>query len=166
MLGFPSDARITFLAWHSWALLHAWMVCVRMRGEGMWAAHRQSQGLMDALWADCERTIVQDVGISHPALVNRNMRSMQEEYLAAFLGYDEALIRHSDRMLAEALFRNLYRDTRPYHTREWSLASVARCVEYVRANMEMLDRVPSDMFANGFVPFLGLPSSQQTKTHR
>lgn len=154
LLGYHKDDRITFINWHSWLLLHVWMINVRGRGEGLWWSGKLNQRLMDTLWMDAERIMMEEIGFQNVLMVSREMKRLTKEYMGAMVAYDEALLKGSDKVLAEALFRNLFKESELAPHREWDISHLGKTVQYVRHQMYLWDQIDSDLFAEGFIPFL------------
>lgn len=134
-----------FHSWFSLALLHVWLVLVRLRLDG-----RDGQHLSDALfqffWSDVERRLVA-LGFSNPLIFGKNLGMYTTFYYGAVVAYDEAL-NASDALLADALWRNIFDLSADVSPR-----TLAMLVHYVRRELFHLVRLDATALFDGRLSF-------------
>ncbi|CAK1546019.1 unnamed protein product [Leptosia nina] len=137
----------TFASWFIVTELHVWLLLVRymaqdvqiigekkkyLKGDG----HFVRNCIIEALWADVANRIKLLEG-ANPTIARKQVTEISEQFQAALVGYDEGL--NDDRVLAAAVWRRFYslsEDTPPKH--------VEKIVHFIRHQMSLLDRIPSD----------------------
>jgi len=142
-----------FLARFECVSLHVWMCLVRLRMEGD-EGRKMSQELFDNFWDDMVNEI-RHKGVKELS-VNKHLVELQERFFGAALAYDEALtsLEGSDRLLAAALWRNLYSGEAQ------SAQHVAHAVKYTRSQLDSLCKLPTETFTKGNFQWDGVNKGQ------
>merc|ERR1712028_253311 len=136
------DDNAEFLLRFECVSLHVWMCLVRLRMEGD-EGRKLSQELFDNFWDDMVNEI-RHKGVKELS-VNKHLVELQERFFGAALAYDEALtsMEGSDKLLAAALWRNLYSGD------VTSVQHVATTVKYTRSQLDSLCKLPTETFTKG-----------------
>ena len=101
-----------------------------------------SQELFDAMFADMDLTL-REMGVGDMG-VGKRVKFMSEAYMGRLKAYDDALSKNDQPLLAQALFRNLYREEDgPEHRKALSVA--------VMAVVEALNQLDDDAFDKGAI---------------
>lgn len=130
----------TFNSWFLITELHVWMLLVRSMAEG---PEKNEDGrfmrntIVEAMWTDVSSR-AKKLGAHNPSRVRQQTEQLSQQFQAALINYDEGL-QGDDRTLAAALWRRFF-----VKADAVDLASVELLVQYVRAQMEILDRMPAE----------------------
>merc|ERR1712166_97604 len=121
------DDNAEFLLRFECVSLHVWMCLVRLRMEG-----------------------VKELS------VNKHLVELQERFFGAALAYDEALtsMEGSDRLLAAALWRNLYAGNAQ------SAQHITYAVKYTRSQLDSLCKLPTETFIRGSFKWDGVDKAK------
>eukprot|EP00026_Physarum_polycephalum_P008169 Phypoly_transcript_08247.p1 GENE.Phypoly_transcript_08247~~Phypoly_transcript_08247.p1 ORF type:complete len:269 (+),score=27.75 Phypoly_transcript_08247:699-1505(+) len=124
-----------FNTWYAMVVLHLWMLFVRLRRDGQ-AGQALAQDLFDNFWRDSETRMIQ-MKISNPITLSRATKFYARVYYGSVVAYDESLNPvHSDMILADALWRNLF------GTADTAANQLEKMVVYVHREMNALDSLP------------------------
>merc|ERR1711865_578486 len=147
------DVNDTFLARFECVSLHVWMCLVRLRMEGD-EGRLMSQELFDNFWDDMVNEI-RHKGIKELS-VNKHLVELQERFFGAALAYDEALTsaEGSDKLLAAALWRNLYSGDAQ------SAQHITYAVKYTRSQLDSLCKLPTETFIRGSFKWDGVDKAK------
>ncbi|KAM3921208.1 ubiquinol-cytochrome c reductase complex assembly factor 1 [Leptodactylus fuscus] len=140
----------TLNSWFLVTQLHVWMCLVRMKQEGR-AGKYMCKFIVFSMWEDAEQR-GKVMGIDAITMKN-TLKALLEIFYASVFGYDEG-IKSDDRILAAALWRNLF-DKKCDDPRQLELM-----VEYVRKQMQYLDSLDGeDLLLTGEVSWRPLVES-------
>jgi len=134
-----------FDAWYHLALLHYWMLLVRLRKEP--SSSQLTEELYTQFWNRAEQKMLdQRRQYQNPMTYSKDLKIYNNMYLGSLFAYDEGLLK-GDWVFAEALWRNFYNMTFPPGT---TLASLVR---YVRSELEKLHMLPGAFVLAGVTPW-------------
>jgi len=147
------DDNAEFLLRFECVSLHVWMCLVRLRMEGD-EGRKLSQELFDNFWDDMVNEI-RHKGVKELS-VNKHLVELQERFFGAALAYDEALtsMEGSDRLLAAALWRNLYAGNAQ------SAQHITYAVKYTRSQLDSLCKLPTETFIRGSFKWDGVDKAK------
>jgi len=131
------DGRFEMIA------LHMFLVLNRLKAEHA-AAEGFAQALFDAMFADLDRGL-REMGATDMG-VGKRVKEMATGFYGRIAAYEKGLA-GDDRVLSEALKRNLYGTVQP------SAPAVAGMVRYVRGQAENLAHQPIEAFVRDDVKF-------------
>jgi cytochrome b pre-mRNA-processing protein 3 len=136
-LGVPDtvDGRFDLIA------LHAFLVLRRLRAE---PAADLAQAFFDTMFDDMDRNL-REMGAGDLG-VGRRIKAMAKAFYGRIAAYDRGLA-GDDRMLGEALRRNLYRKGEP------TAGQVAALCGYLRREAAILDQAGGGALLSGRVAF-------------
>lgn len=126
----------TFQSWFTITILHVWMAMVRLKSEGK-HGDKLINCIVDLMWKDVEERMKLLGGVTSSER-KESIRAFAEQFNGCVLAFDEGLL-GDDRVLAAALWRNLFRCGK--HA---NLESIGLLVEYVRKQIRCLERQDSD----------------------
>ncbi|EDV22409.1 Ubiquinol-cytochrome-c reductase complex assembly factor 1 [Trichoplax sp. H2] len=137
----------TFQSWFLINQLHVWMCLVRLKQEGSDGKYAYQQ-LVTFFWEDVESRIY-SIGVSS---TSAQTSELLKEFYGMTFAYDEGIM-SNDRILAAALWRNLFSHTSARH----DVISLVKLVEYVRMQVKYLDEIKSEhLLKNGKIEWLPL----------
>lgn len=132
----------TFNSWFLITELHVWMLLVRSMAEG---PEKNEDGrfmrntIVEAMWTDVSSR-AKKLGAHNPSRVRQQTEQLSHQFQAALINYDEGL-QGDDKALAGALWRRFF-----VKEEACDLVNIELLVKYVRAQMEILDRMPAEQF--------------------
>ncbi|KAK9462922.1 ubiquinol-cytochrome C chaperone-domain-containing protein [Lipomyces oligophaga] len=134
--------------WFQVASLHAWMLQVRMRALPEKYASIYEQALIDGIFLDTEKMLVDSYKIRTGKIIENTLKELHLQLRGSTLAYDEGLL-GDDAVLGAAIWRNIFAADSDIDMR-----NVSRMVKYVRANLFILDRTTDFDFAIGRFVFI------------
>ncbi|XP_066583453.1 ubiquinol-cytochrome-c reductase complex assembly factor 1 [Prorops nasuta] len=125
----------TFNSWFLITELHIWMIMCRYMAEGKNGQYIRN-AIVQKMWTDLKNR-VDKLGTITSSKKNKQIMQIGEQFQAAIIGYDEAIL-SNDMVLAGALWRRFFLSecNNPQH--------IEMLVLYVRKQMQMLDKIPPD----------------------
>lgn len=132
------DGRFDMIA------LHAALLLRRLRRDHDRTEHL-AQAVFDLMFADMDQNL-REMGVGDLA-VGKRIKRMAQGLYGRIAAYDAGLADCSDRLLREALLRNVYRHGAP------SDDELTRMAAYVRRQSEWLDRAETERLMVGAVDF-------------
>ncbi|CAG8461524.1 4305_t:CDS:2 [Diversispora eburnea] len=133
----------SFQTWFSITLLHVWMLMVRFRAEKDGKVYMQQ--LVNHLFDDAEWRMREIHGITSGRIITQYLKDYLAQFHGGVISYDEGLCKN-DPVLAAALWRNVL-------VTEGSARSIASLVNYVRHELQSLDRTPYKEITQGRIIF-------------
>ncbi|KAF9584490.1 Protein cbp3, mitochondrial [Lunasporangiospora selenospora] len=144
----------SFQTWFSITQLHVWLLMVRIRGEQ--DGKKFQQQLVNHFFHDIEDRMRYNHKISSGRIISTYMKDFLAQFHGSVLAYDEGMCK-DDPIMAAALWRNLF-------TSSGNPVQIAILVDYVRKELQILDKMSSDDFLEAHVlfgtvakPLTGLP---------
>ncbi|PVV02150.1 hypothetical protein BB560_003405 [Smittium megazygosporum] len=134
----------TFQSWFSVSQIYVWMCLVRLRKESVEISKDTKQQLIDSFFTDAERRI-RNQGIKSGKIVNDSLKDLNSGFLGTVSSFDQGFV-SDDTVLAAAIWRNLLSNCESTHI-------LRIVVEFVRQQLSLLDKVPSDAFIRGNFSF-------------
>ncbi|WP_341894351.1 ubiquinol-cytochrome C chaperone family protein [Ferrovibrio terrae] len=131
-------------------VLHSFLVMRRLRRSGSEAAKELSQQLFDLQFADMDNSL-REIGVGDLG-VSKRVKVMAQAFFGRVEAYEAGLNAEDDRVLAEALTRNLYGTSQP------PAAGLVAVAAYMRMADEQLAQQPDDSILAGNVDFLPPPT--------
>ncbi|KAK9325690.1 ubiquinol-cytochrome C chaperone-domain-containing protein [Lipomyces orientalis] len=123
--------------------LHIWMLLVRMRALPEKYANAYEQALVDGMFLDLEKRMVNDYKIRSNRLINNTLKEFNLQLRGSVLAYDEGLMA-DDAVLGAAIWRNIFGGRK-----DVNMAKVAILVQYVRTHIYVLDKMSDFDFGVG-----------------
>ncbi|XP_001626102.3 ubiquinol-cytochrome-c reductase complex assembly factor 1 [Nematostella vectensis] len=143
----------TFQSWFLINQLHIWMCLVRLKREGKDGQYLYRK-LVSIMWQDVEARM-KIMGQIDSTVVRESLHELVQEFYGLIFAYDEGLLSH-DRVLAAALWRNMFHDNRT------DAVQLASMVEYVRRQVQHLDGLDSkEILETGQITWLPLRMPKQ-----
>ncbi|EDO34002.1 predicted protein [Nematostella vectensis] len=143
----------TFQSWFLINQLHIWMCLVRLKPEGKDGQYLYRK-LVSIMWQDVEARM-KIMGQIDSTVVRESLHELVQEFYGLIFAYDEGLLSH-DRVLAAALWRNMFHDNRT------DAVQLASMVEYVRRQVQHLDGLDSkEILETGQITWLPLRTPKQ-----
>ena len=139
------DGRFDMIALHTFLILH------RLKKNHP-ETSRLNQSLFDVLFADMDQNL-REMGVGDLS-VGRKIKKMTAVFQGRLIAYENALQTADD--LEGALGRNLYRHVEPDPEHVKSIAN------YVRSQVEALDKTPTETLTAGEVAFEALSNATHT----
>lgn len=126
----------TFNSWFLITELHTWMLLVRAMAEGSETGQDgrfMRNCIVEAMWADVNKR-AKKLGVQNPSAVRSQIQILSQQFQAALIAYDEAIM-SDDRRLASILWLRFFeRDCDDYRKLE-------ELVKYVRKQVRIKIRV-------------------------
>ncbi|KAJ8103229.1 ubiquinol-cytochrome C chaperone-domain-containing protein [Lipomyces tetrasporus] len=123
--------------------LHIWMLLVRMRALPEKYANAYEQALVDGVFLDLEKRMVNEYKIRSNRLINNTLKEFNLQLRGSVLAYDEGLMA-DDTVLGAAIWRNIFGGRK-----DVNMAKVAILVQYVRTHIYVLDKMSDFDFGVG-----------------
>jgi cytochrome b pre-mRNA-processing protein 3 len=123
--------------------LHAFLILRRLKGDRA-ATARLAQSIFDVFFADMDQNL-RAMGVGDLS-VGRTVKGMAKLFYGRISAYDEGLVA-GERVLADALARNLYRGA------DVEKHALEAMVGYVRREADALEQQPVDRLLGGDVIF-------------
>ncbi|ABN66028.2 Protein required for assembly of ubiquinol cytochrome-c reductase complex (cytochrome bc1 complex) [Scheffersomyces stipitis CBS 6054] len=134
------------------ALLHYWILSVRMRAMPFKYGKNYQQKLIDRMFKDMELRMSQELKISSNRIIENYLKDYHTQLIGAVLSYDEGLMT-DDITLASALWRNVFNGNPNVDMRH-----VEALLGYVRSQLYVLNKMSDREF--GFGKFKFVPPDQ------
>ncbi|KAM9875627.1 hypothetical protein VD0004_g7964 [Verticillium dahliae] len=134
-------------------MLHMYLIIARMRCLDRDAARTMQAQFVDNFFFDCERVMHLNHGMTSSALRQRYLKDIFMQWRGLIAAYDEGLAKKSDRVLAAAVWRNLFKARE-----DADLRSLAAVVAWMRATLRDLEGMAvDDIVARSAAVFLRDP---------
>ncbi|AET37933.1 Cbp3p Ecym_2184 [Eremothecium cymbalariae DBVPG len=148
---FYEDLKLprTFSQWFQIAILHEWLLFVRMRGMPFKYGKNYQQKLVDRTFSDIELRLVEEMNVNSGRIRDQYLKDFHSQLRGAVLSYDEGFFT-DDATLAAALWRNLFGGRKNV-----DIIHLEAMVRYVRSQLYVLSKMSDRDFALGnfkFVP--------------
>ncbi|KAL2753592.1 hypothetical protein ACRALDRAFT_2076525, partial [Sodiomyces alcalophilus JCM 7366] len=124
----------SFSSWSHVTMLHMYLVMARMRCLERDVAKTMQAQFIDNFFFDCERVMHLNHGMASSALRQRYLKDIFMQWRGLIAAYDEGLAKGSDRVLASAVWRNLFKARDDVDFR-----SLAAIVVWIRLTLKDLD---------------------------
>lgn len=131
----------TFNSWFVITELHVWMLLLRAMAEGSEVGEdgrHMRNCIVEALWNDVN-TRAKKLGAHNPSGTRRQIQILSQQFQASLITYDEGILA-DDKILAGALWRRFFEKNCE------SYVDLEKLVEYVRAQVKMLDDIKREDF--------------------
>lgn len=143
----------SFSSWSHVTMLHMYLIIARMRCLDRDAARTMQAQFVDNFFFDCERVMHLNHGMTSSALRQRYLKDIFMQWRGLIAAYDEGLAKKSDRVLAAAVWRNLFKARE-----DADLRSLAAVVAWMRATLRDLEGMAvDDIVARSAAVFLRDP---------
>lgn len=129
----------SFSSWSHVTMLHMYLIFSRMRGMDRDTARATQAQFVDNFFFDCERVMHLNHGMTSSALRQRYLKDIFMQWRGLIAAYDEGVAKGSDKVLAAALWRNLFKAREDVDFR-----NLAAVVAWVRATLKDLESVEVD----------------------
>lgn len=106
---FSSSLSPSFSSWSHVTMLHMYLIVARMRCLDRDAARSTQAQFIDNFFFDCERVMHVNHGMTSSALRQRYLKDIFMQWRGLIAAYDEGIAKSSDRVLAAAVWRNLFK---------------------------------------------------------
>ncbi|KAK9353763.1 ubiquinol-cytochrome C chaperone-domain-containing protein [Lipomyces doorenjongii] len=123
--------------------LHIWMLLVRMRALPQKYANAYEQALVDGIFLDLEKRMVNEYKIKSNRLINNTLKEFNSQLRGSVLAYDEGLMAN-DAVLGAAIWRNIFGGKK-----DVNMAKLAIMVRYVRTHIFVLEKMSDFDFGVG-----------------
>ncbi|KAK9487977.1 hypothetical protein V1527DRAFT_459014 [Lipomyces starkeyi] len=123
--------------------LHIWMLLVRMRALPEKYANAYEQALVDGIFLDLEKRMVNEYKIKSNRLISNTLKEFNLQLRGSVLAYDEGLMA-DDAVLGAAIWRNIFGGKK-----DVNMAKVAIMVRYVRTHIFVLEKLSDFDFGVG-----------------
>ncbi|KAM0334185.1 hypothetical protein ACHAQA_001205 [Verticillium albo-atrum] len=129
----------SFSSWSHVTMLHMYLVIARMRCLDRDTARTMQAQFVDNFFFDCERVMHLNHGMTSSALRQRYLKDIFMQWRGLIAAYDEGLAKKSDRVLAAAVWRNLFKARE-----DTDLRSLAAVVAWMRVTLKDLEGMEVD----------------------
>lgn len=143
-LGMPQ----TYFQWFQITSLHMWMLYVRMRRMPRKYCREYQNKLVNGVFEDIDYTLREVIRVNSDRTVNSYKKRFSEQLRGSVFSYDESML-GGDTVLAGAIWRNLFEQSS-----EVDVTVIEHLVQYVRAQLYVLDMMSDRDFAAGRFQFL------------
>lgn len=148
-----------FSSWFTFVSLHTWFCLYRLASEGEDGV-AVGNAMIKSMWLDVEhRTKSTMIGADIPhALRKRQLKYLVGQYRSRLIAFDEGLLSNNDRLMAGAVWRNVYGLNCP------DLRLLEQAVAYLRKNVAFIESQSSEtLLTTGIVRFLPLNSDVEDR---
>lgn len=143
-LGMPQ----TYFQWFQITSLHIWMLYVRMRRMPRKYCREYQTKLVNGIFEDIDYTLREVIRVNSDRTANNHKKQFSEQLRGSVFSYDEAML-GGDTVLAGAIWRNLFEQSDVADP-----TIIEHIVQYVRAQLYVLDMISDRDFAAGRFQFL------------
>ena len=127
----------SFSSWSHVTMLHMYLVVARIRCLDRDAARSTQAQFIDNFFFDCERVMHVNHGMTSSALRQRYLKDIFMQWRGLIAAYDEGVAKASDRVLAAAVWRNLFKGREDVDIRH--LAAVVAWMRATLRDLEYMD---------------------------
>lgn len=145
--GVPDDKEGRF----DMIVMHAFLVLRRLKRDHD-KTNELAQAVFDVMFADMDRNL-REMGVSD-LVVGRRVKNLVKAFYGRVVAY-EAGLDGADEVLAAALERNLFRNTKPEDR------DIAGMIQYMRREAESLDVQSLENLMSGEVSFIGVAAGEK-----
>lgn len=127
----------SFSSWSHVTMLHMYLIVARIRCLDRDAARSTQAQFVDNFFFDCERVMHVNHGMTSSALRQRYLKDIFMQWRGLIAAYDEGIAKADDRVLAAAVWRNLFKAREDVDFRH-----LAAVVAWMRATLRDLETCP------------------------
>ncbi|KAH7349405.1 ubiquinol-cytochrome C chaperone-domain-containing protein [Plectosphaerella cucumerina] len=127
----------SFSSWSHVTMLHMYLIVARIRCLDRDAARSTQAQFVDNFFFDCERVMHVNHGMTSSALRQRYLKDIFMQWRGLIAAYDEGIAKADDRVLAAAVWRNLFKAREDVDFRH-----LAAVVAWMRATLRDMEACP------------------------